>query len=180
VLLPVRPQILHGVQFRGIGRQELQPESATLLAHEVPYHAAAVTGQSVPYDQQLAGNVTEQVGEKLDDLRAADRTGKQTEVEVPPGHARDRRQGLPVKVVLQHRCFPLRGPSTAAVWPFAQPAFVDEDDGSPFGFGLFFNSGQRSCFHRRILASSRSRARPTGRWQLQPSCRRMRQACEAW
>jgi len=31
--------------------------------------------------------VAEQVGEKLDDLRAPDRTGKQTEVKVPPGHA---------------------------------------------------------------------------------------------
>src|ERR1700736_5998805 len=36
VPLPVRPQILHRVEFRGIGSQELQLESATLLAHEVP------------------------------------------------------------------------------------------------------------------------------------------------
>src|SRR5216684_1179893 len=36
------------VEFRGIGRQELQPESATLLAHEVPYHATAVTGVTRP------------------------------------------------------------------------------------------------------------------------------------
>jgi len=33
---------LHGVEFRGIGRQEFQPESATLLAHEVPYQATAI------------------------------------------------------------------------------------------------------------------------------------------
>ena len=67
VLFPVRPQILDRVQFRRIGRQELQPESAVLLAHEVPYHAAAVTGQPVPDDQHPAGNVPEQVREKLDE-----------------------------------------------------------------------------------------------------------------
>jgi len=38
-----------------------------LLAHEVPYHAAAVTGQPVPDDQHPAGNVPEQVREKLDE-----------------------------------------------------------------------------------------------------------------
>lgn len=70
--------------------------------------------------------MTEQVGEKLDDLCAPDRTGKQTEVKVPLG--RDRRRGLQVKVVLHHGCFSLRRSSTAAVWPFAQPAFVDEDE----------------------------------------------------
>src|SRR5438309_6656032 len=41
--------------------------------------------------------------EKLDDLRTTDRSWKQSEVEVPPGHARHRRQRLPVKVILQHR-----------------------------------------------------------------------------
>ena len=59
VLFPVRPQILDRVQFRRIGRQELQPESTALLANEVPYHAAAVAGQPVPDDQQLARNVAQ-------------------------------------------------------------------------------------------------------------------------
>jgi len=62
----------------------------------------------------------------------------------------------------------------------AQSAFVDEDDGAALFVGFFLISGQRSCFQRRIFSSSRSKARPTGRWQLQPSCRRMRQACEEW
>src|SRR5438552_2196821 len=70
--------------------------------------------------------------------------------------------------------------SAATVRALAQSAFVDEDDGTPFFLGFFLISGQRRCFQRRILSSSRSSARPTGRWQLHPSCRRIRQACEGW
>jgi hypothetical protein len=43
-----------------------------------------MTRQPVPYDQHLAGNLTELVGEKLEDLRAADHTWKQMEVNVSP------------------------------------------------------------------------------------------------
>src|SRR5206468_3155560 len=118
--------------------------------------------------------------EKLDDLRTTDRSWKQSEVEVPPGHARHRRQRLPVKVILQHRRLSAWRPGTAAVRALAQSALVDEDDGAPLFAGFFLISGQRFCFHSRIFSSSRSSARPTGRWQLQPNCRRMRQACEAW
>src|SRR6266704_225435 len=104
--------------------------------------------------------------EKLDDLRTTDRSWKQSEVEVPPGHARHRRQRLPVKVILQHRRLSAWRPGTAAVRALAQSALVDEDDGAPLFAGFFLISGQRFCFHSRIFSSSRSSARPTGRWQL--------------
>jgi len=103
--------------------------------------------QTIPDDQQFAGDVAQEMSEKLNDLRAADGSRKQPEVEVPPGHPRNGRQGLPVKVILQHRRLPARGPGTAAVGTLAQSAFVDEDDGAAFVFGLFFNAGQRFCFH---------------------------------
>ena len=48
VLLPVRPKIFDGVQFRGIGGQKLQPEAATLLADEVPDQSATMTSQAIP------------------------------------------------------------------------------------------------------------------------------------
>ena len=49
-------------------------------------------------------------------------------------------------------------------------------------FGRFFSSGQRWRFQRRMAASSRSRARPAGRWQLQPNWRSNHQTCrgENW
>jgi len=103
--------------------------------------------QTIPDDQQFAGDVAQEMSEKLNDLRAADGSWKQPEVEVPPGYSRNGRQSLPVKVILQHRRLPARGPGTAAVGTLAQSAFVDEDDGAAFVFGLFFNAGQRFCFH---------------------------------
>src|SRR5439155_7386313 len=112
------------------------------------------------------------MGEELDDLWAADRSRKQAEVEVPPRHPRHRRQHLPVEVILQHRRLSPWRPSAAAVRALAQSAFVDEDDSSPLFLGFFLIYGQRCCFQRRILSSSRSSARPTGRWQLHPSCRK--------
>src|SRR6516225_10222108 len=101
--------------------------------------------------------------EELDDLGTTDGSRKQPKVKVPPSHPGDRRQHLPVKVILQHRRLSPRRPGPTAMGPFAQSAFVDEDDGTALFLGFFLISGQRSCFHRRILSSSRSSARPTGR-----------------
>lgn len=107
-----------------------------------------MAGQPVPDDQQPTRDVAHQMREKLDDLRASDRTGKQTEVKVPPSHSGNRRQQLPIEVILQHRRLPARRPGAAAVRALAQSTLVDEDDRPAFFFGLFFNSGQRACFHR--------------------------------
>src|SRR5216117_2938309 len=95
--------------------------------------------------------------EKLDDLRTTDRSWKQSEVEVPPGHARHRRQRLPVKVILQYRRLSAWRPGTAAVRALAQSALVDEDDRAPLFAGFFLISGQRFCFHSRVFSSSRAR-----------------------
>src|SRR5664279_585885 len=151
-----------GLKFGSVAGEILQPQTPLLLLYELPYRTAAVTRQSIPNDQQFAGNVAQQMLEELDDLRTTDRSRKQAEVEVPPSHARDRRQRLPVKVVLQHRRLSAWCPGAAAVGTFAQSALVDEDDRAAFVFGLFFNSGQCFCFHRRIFSSSRSKARPVG------------------
>src|SRR5271167_3814334 len=103
------------------------------------------------------------MSKKLDDLWAANGTGKQAKVEVPPRHPGNGRQAFPVEVILQHRGLAAWRPATTAMRTLAQSALVDEDDRAPLFFGLFFNSGQRFCFHCWILASSRSRARPAGR-----------------
>ena len=61
-------------------------EPPALLADELPRGAAAMAWQTVPDDQQLAGNMAQQMGEELD--------------EVPPRHPRHRRQHLPIDVIL--------------------------------------------------------------------------------
>src|ERR1700674_1286403 len=113
--------------------------------------------------------MTQQMFEKLDDLRSLDRAGKQTKVEIPPGDSGNGRQRLPVEMILQHRCLASWRPGAAAMRTLAQSAFIDEDDGSPFFLGFFLSPAQR-FFPRRMADSSRPDARPAGRWQLQPIC----------
>ena len=135
---------------------------------------------AIPDYQQSARQMTQQMGKEVHHLRGADGSLVELEIEVPPRDAGDGREHLPVEMILQHWGLSARGPGAHPMGPLAQPALVDEDDGAPLFAGFFLISGQRFCFHSRIFSSSRSSARPTGRWQLQPNCRRMRQACEAW
>src|SRR2546426_8464772 len=97
MVLPVRPQVLDRIQFRSVGRQKLQPQPPALLTNEVPNHPAAVTLQAIPDDQQLAPQMAQQVAKEVDHLRAANRTGVEAKIEIPPSHPRHRRQRLPVK-----------------------------------------------------------------------------------
>ena len=175
MVLPVAPHVLDRVQLGRVAREILQDNPAALGGDVVAHDPAAVGGQTVPDDEQLAAEMALQVGEKLDNLRSLDRAGEQPEVETPPGDPCDRREQVPVEVVLEDRRLSARRPGPAAVRPLSQSAFVDEDDRLPLRGGLFFNAGQRTRFQWRIAASSRSRARPIGRWQLQPSRLRSRQ-----
>lgn len=78
-----------------------------------------------------------------------------------------------MEVVLEHGRLTAGSPGAATMGPLAQPAFVDEDDRTPFLLGFFLMAGQRFLFHSSIVASSRSSARPAGRCTLQFNCRRI-------
>jgi hypothetical protein len=121
-----------------------------------------------------------QVTKKLDDLWTLDRLIVQLKVEIIKGDARNHAQRFPVEVVLQDRGLPARGPSAHFVRPGAESAFVDQNDLAAFFLGFFLSAGQVTFFHSAMAASLRSSARPTGRWQLQPSCRSNFQTCAGW
>src|ERR1700693_845169 len=103
------------------------------------------------------------------EFRRANRAGIDLKVEIPERNSSDDRECLPIEVILQHRRLPAPRPGTAAMRPLAQSALVEEDDRAPLFLGFFLMSGQVVFFHTRSASSSRSSARPTGRWQLQPS-----------
>src|SRR5258708_6491359 len=136
-----------------------------------------MSARAVPNHQQLAIQMTQEMFEKVNDLGAADGAWEQPEVKVPPGYAGHGRQSFPIEVILQHRSLSSRGPSSATMRSLAQSAFVDEDDDEPLFLGFFLISGQRLRFHCAMARSSRSMARPVGRWGLQPSCRSRRHTC---
>ena len=130
---------------------------------------------AIPDYQQSARQMTQQMGKEVHHLRGADGSLVEPEIEVPPRDAGDGREHLPVEMILQHRGLSARGPSAHPMGPLAQPALVDEDDGAPLAARFFLSRGQRTRFQYRIAFSSRSSARPVGRWQLHPSWRKMRQ-----
>src|SRR6516164_461638 len=176
MLLPVTPQIFDRIQLRHVSGQELDFQSFSFLDQEILHHPAAMGGQPVPNHQQLAPQVLQQMLQELHHLGTSDSAGEQAKVEVPPRHPRRCRKQIPVEVILQHGSLTSRRPRPAAMRPLAQPAFVDKDDGLVTFSGFFLSSGQRFFFQRRMATSSRSKARPTGRWQLHCNCRRIRQA----
>ena len=99
-------------------------------------------------------------------LRTSDGSRKQLKVEVPPRNAGNRRKRFPIEVVLDNRRLSSWRPSPASVEEtFTESTLVNKNYCSSLSFSVFFNCGHRCFFQRRIFSSSRSIARPTGRWQ---------------
>ena len=144
-LLHVAPDVLDRVEFRRVSGQSLQDEVPVERFNVVLDEAAAVRRQAVPDDQQLAANLLGQRLQEFDELRAADRAGIQTEIEVPVADASDDGELLPVKAVLQNRSLAFGRPGLYPSGSLAQSAFVDEDDGAPFAARLFLAPASAWC-----------------------------------
>jgi hypothetical protein len=72
--------------------------------------------------------------------------------------------------VAQQRCVAARRPGAEHGGREHEARFVYEDEVGPQPKGVFFTRGQVFRFQRAIAGSSRSRARRSGFWQLQPHC----------
>jgi hypothetical protein len=180
MLFPVTPEVLHRVEFRGIGWKTLHPDFAVQTFQILTHPSAAVGGHAVPDDEQTALHVTLQVFQEVDHLLGLDRTGIEAKVKVPPRETGDGGELLPVEVELQDRGLAFGTPGAHPVRLLAQAAFVDEEERAPFGFGFFLMRGHSTRFQRAISSSLRSRARPVGRWQLQPICPSSRPIWSRW
>jgi len=180
-MFPVAPYVFGGIQLWRIRRQVLQFDTSVLLCHEFTYGSAAVCRKAVPNHDHRPPDMAHQKRQKGDQLRTFDSSWEQLEVKRPERDPRDCRHSLPaVEGESQHRRLPARRPSPYLVRSLAYPAFVDEDDRTTLFFGFFLMAGHWTFFHSRIAASLRSRARPSGRWQLQPNPRKIFQTCPAW
>jgi hypothetical protein len=83
----MRPDVLHRVQFRGIGRQVLGFQAAFLISDELLGDFAAVTRKPIPNQQDVSLDITEQVFEELYDLLGVDGLFEDLKVEIPDGDA---------------------------------------------------------------------------------------------
>lgn len=180
VMFPITPDVLHRIELGRVGRQALGYQPAALRGDKLLDQPRPMSGQSVPHHQQLARQVAQQMAEEVGHLGGPDSAWVAPEVKVPPGNAGGSRERFPIEVILQHRSLSAWRPSPHSMRALAQSALVDEDDSAPLRAGFFLIRGHSTFFQRAIACSSRSTARPVGRWQLQLSLRKMRQTWSAW
>lgn len=176
-MLPVAPQILDRIQFRSVSRQTLKLQPAVGTGDKLFDQRAPMGRRAIPDHEQVTFDMSHQVFQKNDHLGTPNRARKQLEVEIPPRYASYRRECFPIEVILNNRSLSSRGPRPASMRTLTQSTLINENYSPALSFGVFFNCGHRSFFQRRIISSSRSKARPTGRWQLHPSCRSTHQTC---
>jgi hypothetical protein len=173
-VLEVMPDALVRVQVRGVAGERLQADALrSALSEEVLDRLAAMDRCAVPDDQELAGDVPQQVFEEADDVRAL--VGALLdEHQQPPrrGDAADDRQVVAAQRQTQDRRLPARGVGPDGPGQQVEAGLVDPDDGPPLLVRPFFRAGQRSVYHASIAASLRWLARRIGFWTLQPAARR--------
>ena len=80
-------------------------------------------------------------------------------------NSRDPIMGIPME---HDRCLSHRAPGFVDRGNQEESRFVDEDEMGCQPCGVFFTRGQTDRFHASIAASSRSTARRSGFWWLQP------------
>ena len=103
----------------------------------------------------------------------------------PPPHRQhgerrnDRQTVVAIPTVLNRR-LTTRRPGAAHHRLEQKTAFVDQDDAPTPSAGFFLIRGQSFSRHFRTASSSRSRARRSGFWALQPIPRKIRQTCAGW
>ena len=171
------PDALVGVELRSVRGEGLQVQpggAGEQLLHGFPAVNAAIVQQ----DDEVAGDLAQQMAEKRRDFLALDILLVQLAVQRTPeafgadSDARDGRDAV-VRVPVAHdRRLPHRPPGLPDRGDQEETRLVDEDEVGPQPRGVFFTRGQTDRFHTAMAASSRSTARRSGVWWLQPSwCR---------
>ena len=166
--LEMPPHILDGIEFGRIGWQPLDLNASPGGGDVSLNQETAMKGRTIPEDQQFPGNMSLEMFQEFNHLKAFDAAGMDLKEESPQGQPADDRKAFPVEGLLEHRSLSARSPGAGARRACAQAAFVNKDNGSPLLARLFFNAGKTSRFHCRMALGLRSIARRSGRWQLKP------------
>jgi len=180
--LEIVPDPFVGIEFGRVAGEllEVQPRRRP-LRQEVAHDLRTVDRGAIPNHQQLAGLVAQQVLEKADDIRAAERTLLHLQ-EQPPGVGEPANRGQMVmgeRRVQQGRLAP-RGVGADDPGQRVEGRLVYPDERALLALSFAFSAGQRCSVHARMASSSRWVARKPGFWTLQPHARRRRLTCAAW
>lgn len=175
--LQVIPDAFIRVQFRGVRweRDQVQPGGA---GEQLLHGFAAMDPAIVQQHDEVAGDLAQQVAEECRNLFALDIVFVQLAVQRAvialraDGDARDGRDAV-VRIPVPHdRGLAHRTPGLPDRRDQEEARFVGEDEVGRQPCGVFFTQGQTERFHSAMAVSSRSTARRSGFWWLQPSwCR---------
>lgn len=168
------PDALVRVEVRGVAGELLELDaSGAALGQEGLDRLATMDRGAVPQDQELAGDVAEQMLEEANDVRAL--VGVLLHAHQQPAirsDAADDRQVVAAQRQAEDGRLTTWGGGPDGAGEEVEAGLIDPDDGSSFLVGPFFRAGQRAVRQASIAASFRWLARWTGFWTLQPAARR--------
>ena len=173
-MLEIVPDPLVRVEIRGVSGELLQADAVgAALGQEVLDWLATMDRRAVPDDQELAGDVAQQVPEEAGDIRALVGTVLHQHEQAPLRRdAADDRQVVAAQRETEDRRLPARGVGPDRAREEVDARFVDPDDGPPLLVSPLFRAGQRSVRQASMAASFRWLARSIGFCTLQPAARR--------
>jgi hypothetical protein len=167
------PHLLVGIELGRVGGEVLEREPWHPTA-QVVNRWEAMQKQAIPQHDDGAAKMAQEVGEKRANIGLANvvMVPLVVEAEALPARA-DRETGnhrdaVAAMPVAQERRLAARRPGPEHGGREHEAGFVYEDEVGPQPYGVFFTRGQALRFQRAIACSSRSRARRSGFWQLQP------------
>ena len=167
------PHAFIRVQFWSIGRKgcQVQPRRA---GEKFLDRIATMNLAVIQQNDQVASYLVQQVAQErchffalnivLIEL-AVQRTMEAFRTDSDTRDGRDPLMTIPMK---QDRCLSHRTPGLTDRGDQEEARFVDKDEMGCQPCGVFFTRGQTDRFHSAMAASSRSTARRSGFWWLQP------------
>ncbi len=173
------PDELGGIELRGIGGKEVGLDTAA-AAQEVGDGGLPMDGPPIPQQDYRAVQVPQEGLKERPGVEPGEVTGPAGQVEGQPSVLRGHRQGadrgdpIPAEGVDDHRGLAAGRPRAADRRDEEEAALVEEDEVGAQVRCPFFSRGHSRRFQRAMAASSRSRARRMGFWQLQPRAVRIR------
>lgn len=142
VSFSMSPRLFHRIQFRRISREsidmETSPSPQKLLDDLAPMDFA-----TIPNDEHMASQVTQQLAQEGNDLQARDIVGMESRIKPKPttsgrdGQDANNRYLVTPIAVSQHRCFTHGSPCPTNVGNQQKPALVEKSQMGPKSFGLF-------------------------------------------
>ena len=136
-----------------------------------------VDARVVPDEDHVTTKVPKKMTEKTADFVVADVLRMDLEIQAHPpalrrdADSRDDGEAIMPVAVANDRRLTARCPGLAEGGNQEEARLVGEDDMGTQPRSVFFTRGQSFCFQRFTRSSSRSRARRSGFWWLQPSSR---------